>query len=152
MHIPSLPVHPHGVNVPATCQPPTAPGPPHWVPMGVLGNRPPLEQITHPWYLFCHWDGFPVEGGRKGGLAQGFINLRAHCNSDLSYLGTVSGNRLGMRQKTRRCTHPTELPGRERGRLGVNAFRAAVGFCHQQPAAGLVPHSRPCCPASSPAG
>jgi len=64
------------------------------VPTHVLGDGSPLEQIIDTWDLLCPLGWFRCRGGRKGGLIQGFINLTVDCNRSLSYIGTVSGNRL----------------------------------------------------------
>lgn len=95
---------------------------------------PPSEQRTDTWDLLCLLGWFPCSGGRKGGLIQGFINLTVDCNSNLSYIGIVSGNRLRRRGRRQWVTAtllllPALLPSTEVQKNGA----ARVG---------LIPSSR----------
>lgn len=88
------------------------------VPTCVLGNMPPSERVTDTWNLLCLPGQFPCREGRKGGLVQGFINLTVDCNSNLSYIGIVSGNRLRRRGRRQWVTAillllPALLPSAE---------------------------------------
>lgn len=92
------------------------------VPTRVLGNVPPSEQRTDTRDLLCPLGQFPWIGGTNGGLIQGFINLIVDCNRNLSYIGTVSENRLRRRGKRQWVTAtlllPASLPSAEAQKNG----------------------------------
>lgn len=77
------------INWSSTCRP-LQPAFPH-MSLGMY-----LPQSRELRICFACW-AVSLKRWEKRGLIQGFINLRVDCDRNLSYIGTVSGNRLRRR-------------------------------------------------------